>query len=182
MNDQVKAIMKYNEAYVAQELYTQHETTKLPNRRVAILACMDTRLTVLLPQALGLKNGDAKIIKNVGGVTKNPYGSEMHGILIAIYELGAETVLIIGHDDCGGDTVEGKEIMEKMREAGITDADFEKVKSEFKAIEDWFEGFHGVEEAVRSTVKMVNDHPLVHKDIAVVGMVMNPATGQLRSV
>lgn len=182
MNEQVKAIMKHNEAYVAQELYLQHETTKLPDSKVAILACMDTRLTVLLPEALGLKNGDAKIIKNVGGVTTNPYGSEMYGILVAIYELGADTILIIGHDDCGGDTVIAKEMMDKMRAFGISDADFEKVRQDFRSPEEWFQGFFGVEEAVRSTVKMVNEHPLVHKDVTVCGLVIHPTTGQLRIV
>ncbi len=182
MNDQIKAMMKYNEAFVTQELYTQHETTKKPTRKIAILTCMDTRLTVLLPAALGLRNGDAKIIKNVGGVTVNPYGSEMHGILVAIYELGADTVLIIGHDDCGGDTLEPEKIMDKMRAYGITEADFEQVSKEFKSPNEWFQGFHGVEEAVKNTVAMVNKHPLVHKDVEVVGLVMNPATGALREV
>ncbi|MCY9444161.1 carbonic anhydrase, partial [Bacillus spizizenii] len=41
-----------------------YKTTKFPSKKLVIVTCMDTRLTELLPQAMGLKNGDAKIVKN----------------------------------------------------------------------------------------------------------------------
>ena len=62
---------------------------------------MDTRLIELLPAALGIRNGDAKIIKNAGGVITHPYGSVMRSLLVAILELGVEEVMVIGHTDCG---------------------------------------------------------------------------------
>ena len=49
---------------------------------------MDTRLTELLPAALGIKNGDVKLIKNAGGVVMAPFGSVMRSLLVAVYELG----------------------------------------------------------------------------------------------
>ena len=53
---------------------------------------MDTRLTELLPAALGIKNGDVKIIKNAGGTITHPFGSAMRSLLVAIYELGIREV------------------------------------------------------------------------------------------
>lgn len=56
----IEEIVKYNEEFVARRGYEQYVTSKYPDKKLAILSCMDTRLTELLPAALGLKNGDAK--------------------------------------------------------------------------------------------------------------------------
>ena len=69
--------------------------------KLAIVSCMDTRLTKLLPNALGLRNGDAKIIKVAGGTILTPYDSVMRSLLVAIYELGCQEVMIIHHSGCG---------------------------------------------------------------------------------
>ena len=71
---------------------------------------MDTRLTELLPAALGLKNGDAKIIKNAGGVITHPYGSVVRSLLVAILELGVEQVIA-----AGGGIVKSAENRELLR-------------------------------------------------------------------
>ena len=64
----INDIMAYNKKFVEDKAYEPYLTSKYPDKKLAILTCMDTRLTELLPAALGLKNGDAKIIKNAGGV------------------------------------------------------------------------------------------------------------------
>ena len=57
----IEEIIKYNENFVASKAYEKYLTSKYPDKKLAILSCMDTRLTELLPAALGLKNGDAKL-------------------------------------------------------------------------------------------------------------------------
>ena len=64
----IDQILDYNKTFVAQKGYEKYITNKYPDKKLAVLSCMDTRLTELLPAALGLKNGDAKIIKNAGGL------------------------------------------------------------------------------------------------------------------
>ena len=59
----IDQIIDYNKTFVAQKGYEKYLTSKYPDKKLAVLSCMDTRLTELLPAALGLKNGDAKIIK-----------------------------------------------------------------------------------------------------------------------
>ena len=59
-------ILAFNKKFVEEKSYKRYETDKYPDKKLAIVSCMDTRLTELLPAALGLKNGDAKIIKNAG--------------------------------------------------------------------------------------------------------------------
>ena len=62
----IEEMLAYNREFVKNEGYKEYITNKYPDKKIAILSCMDTRLTELLPAALGLKNGDAKIIKNAG--------------------------------------------------------------------------------------------------------------------
>ena len=55
----------------------------------------------LLPQAMGFRNGDVKLVKNAGAIVSHPFGSVMRSILLAIYELHAEEVVVVGHTGCG---------------------------------------------------------------------------------
>ena len=90
----INEIMEYNKKFVENKAYEPYLTSKYPDKKLAILTCMDTRLIELLPAALGLKNGDAKIIKNAGGVITHPYGSVVRSLLVAIIELGVKHPLM----------------------------------------------------------------------------------------
>ena len=54
----IDQIIDYNKDFVARKGYEKYLTDKYPDKKLAVLSCMDTRLTELLPAALGLKNGD----------------------------------------------------------------------------------------------------------------------------
>ena len=97
----IDEILAFNRRFVAEKGYERFITDKYPNKRIAIVTCMDTRLVELLPAALGLKNGDVKIIKNAGGTITNPFDSTVRSLLVAIYELGVQEVMIVGHTECG---------------------------------------------------------------------------------
>lgn len=86
----IQQIIEYNREFVKKESYKPYITSKYPDKKLAILTCMDTRLTELLPAALGIRNGDAKIIKNAGGVITHPYGSVVRSLLVALLELGVQ--------------------------------------------------------------------------------------------
>ena len=81
-------ILRFNREFVATKAYEPYITDKFPARKLAVLTCMDTRLTELLPKALGLRNGDAKIIKNAGGLVLSETDSAIRSLLVGIYELG----------------------------------------------------------------------------------------------
>lgn len=97
----IDELLKYNEKFVESGEYKNFQTSKYPDKKIAILTCMDTRLVELIPAALGIKNGDVKMIKNAGGMVTNPFGSVVRSLLIGIVELGVEEVMVIGHTDCG---------------------------------------------------------------------------------
>ena len=63
----IEELLAYNRKFVEEKRYEQYAASKYPNKKIAILTCMDTRLVELLPAALGLRNGDVKIIKTPAG-------------------------------------------------------------------------------------------------------------------
>ncbi len=174
--------MAYNHAFVANKEYETYRTSKYPDKKIAIVSCMDTRLTELLPAALGLKNGDAKIIKNAGGIISHPFGSVMRSLLIAIYELNVQEILIIGHTDCGARHTDGQKMVEKMKAQGIAQKDIDLIKYFGVEFDSWLSGFKDLEMTVKKSVELVQTHPLVPEGIMVYGLIIDSETGELRKV
>jgi carbonic anhydrase len=172
-------ILEYNTQFVENREYEKYETTKFPNKKMVILTCMDTRLVELLPQAMNLKNGDVKLIKNAGAIVSHPFGSVMRSILVAIYELGAKEVAIVGHHGCGMKGLEPNSFLEKCEQAGLDREVVETLNNAGIDIKSWLTGFQSVEESVEQSVRMVKNHPMFPKNINVHGLVICPETGKL---
>ena len=64
----LQQILTHNAAFVEHKEYEQFLTSALPNKKLVIITCMDTRLIELLPKAMGVRNGDVKMIKIAGAV------------------------------------------------------------------------------------------------------------------
>ncbi|MGG3640850.1 beta-class carbonic anhydrase [Bacillus gobiensis] len=175
----ISSILEYNKAFVNENRYAEFQTTKYPDKKLVILSCMDTRLLELLPKALGLKNGDAKIIKNAGAVVSHPFGSIMRSILVAVYELRAEEVCVIGHHGCGMTGLESSSILEKAKKRGIDEDRIDTLVNAGVDLSKWLTGFPCVEESVKNSVHMIKNHPLLPENVAVHGVVICPETGKL---
>lgn len=117
----IDEILEFNRSFVAERGYERFATDKYPDKKIAIVSCMDTRLVELLPAALGLRNGDVKIIKNAGATITNPFDSTMRSLLIAVYELGVEEIMVVGHTGCGVQGMDAEHMLKLMRERGISD-------------------------------------------------------------
>ena len=124
----IDEILAYNKKFVEEKQYEKYTASKYPNKKIAILTCMDTRLVELLPAALGLKNGDVKIIKNAGGVVTSPFGSVIRSLLVAIIELGVEEIMVIGHTDCGVQHIDSDMMIHHMKERGISQESIDLMK------------------------------------------------------
>jgi carbonic anhydrase len=172
-------ILDYNEKFVENHEYEKYETTKFPNKRMVILTCMDTRLLELLPKALNLGNGDAKIIKDAGGLVSHPFGSVMRSILIAVYQLQAKEVLVIAHYDCGMSGLKAEPVIESMKQRGISEETIDTLIYSGINIKKWLHGFDNVTESVEHSVGIIKNHPLMPKGIPVHGLVIDPKTGKL---
>ncbi|EGQ26165.1 MULTISPECIES: beta-class carbonic anhydrase [Sporosarcina] len=172
-------IMSYNQAFVEEKKYEEFATTKFPNKRIVILTCMDTRLIELLPKAMNLKNGDAKIIKSAGAIITHPFGGLMRSILVAVYELQADEVYVIGHHDCGMSSIDTSHVVDSMIERGIDPAIFKTLEYSGIDMEAWLHGFSDVTESVKKSVDAIKNHPLIPEDVNVHGLVIDPANGKL---
>ncbi|AJD90529.1 carbonic anhydrase [Jeotgalibacillus malaysiensis] len=172
-------ILTFNETFVEEKQYEPYVTTKIPNKKLVILTCMDTRLVELLPKSMNVKNGDVKMVRNAGAVITHPFGSIMRSLLVAIYELQAEEVLVIGHYDCGMSAVNSHETVEKMKARGVSDDVFNTLSYSGIDIHGWLKGFDDVTESVKNSVEMVRNHPLMDKNVPVHGLVVDPSNGKL---
>lgn len=176
----IDSILEYNRNFVAEKGYEPFVTDKYPAKRLAVLTCMDTRLTELLPRALGLRNGDAKIIKNAGGLVLSEMDSALRSLLVAIYELGVNEVMVVHHSTCGACHMSYGEFKPHMLERGIAPQTLKEWEK--RGIAEWLEGFHDTEASVRRTVTAVVNHPLVPDDVVVRGFIIDSVTGLLTEV
>ena len=173
-------ILKYNRQFVSEKAYEPFITDKYPAKKLAILTCMDTRLTVLLQEALGLRNGDAKIIKNAGGIIPTETDTAIRSLLVAIYELGVNEVMVIHHSTCGACHMSYEEFRPHMLERGIPEETLREWEG--RGIGPWLEGFHDTEASVLRTVEAIVNHPLVPKDVTVRGFIIDSVTGELTEI
>lgn len=172
-------ILEFNQQFVENKDYVQFQASKYDDKKVVVVSCMDTRLTQLLPQAMNLKAGKAKFIKDAGAIVAHPFGSVMRSIIVAIYELNADMVVVVGHHDCGMSSINPNATLEKIKGRGISEETIDTLKASGIDLEKWLHGFDSVEDSVRGSVDLIRKHPLMPKDVPVHGMVIDPETGKL---
>jgi carbonic anhydrase len=136
-----------------------------PSRHVAVVACMDARLNVYA--ILGLKDGEAHVIRNAGGVITD---DEIRSLAISQRLLGTSEIILIHHTDCGMLTFTDDQFKAAIQaDTGIKPA--------------WSaEAFGDLDEDVRQSIARIKGSPFIpHKD-QVRGFVFDVATGQLNEV
>lgn len=175
----IEEILRYNREFVAKEEYRRFETSKYPDKRIAIVTCMDTRLVELLPAALGIRNGDVKMIKNAGGTITNPFDSTMRSLLVAVYELGVEEIMVIGHTGCGVQGMDATEMLHLMQRRGVSEEHISLMRHCGIDLDGWLHGFEDTADAVKETVDLISRHPLMAPGIRVGGYIMDSTTGAL---
>lgn len=178
----IEEMLRYNREFVERKGYEQYHTSKYPDKKIAIVTCMDTRLVQLLPAALGIKNGDVKIIKNAGGVITNPFDSTMRSLLVAVYELGVNEIMIVGHTGCGVQGMDSEHMQSLMRQRGIDDEHISLMKHCGIDLDTWLHGFDDTEQATIETADLVRNHPLMPRDVVVRGYIMDSTTGLLTPI
>ncbi len=179
----IKEIKEFNEKFVANREYEKFATSKYPDKKIAIVTCMDTRLIELLPAALGFRNGDVKIIKNAGATIVNPFDSTMRSLLIAVYELGVNEIMVIGHTGCGVQGMDANEMLDLMKERGVSEEHINLMKHCGINLNEWLHGFEDTDAAIQETVDLISNHPLMPPaGVNVQGFVMDSYTGALRQI
>ena len=156
-------LLRNNEAYAAS--FDNGDLPSPPAKKLAVLACMDARLN---PYAiLGLRDGDAHIIRNAGGVVTD---DEIRSLAISQRLLGTEEIVLIHHTDCGMLT--------------FTDDEFKRALQDDVGIEPHWaaEAFPDLEQDVRQSIARIKASPFIPRKDSVRGFVYEVETGRLREV
>lgn len=156
----IDTILEYNRKFVESGEYEKYKTSKYPDKKIAILTCMDTRLVTLLPAALGIRNGDVKLIKNAGAVVTNPFDSTIRSLLVAIYELGVNEIMVIGHTGCGVQGMDAGEMLHLMKERGIDDEHISLMRHCGIDLDSWLHGFDDTPSAILETIDLISDRTI----------------------
>jgi carbonic anhydrase len=172
-------ILAHNKAFVEGKGYEEFLTSPLPNKRLVIITCMDTRLVELLPKAMGIRNGDVKMIKIAGAVVSHPFGSVMRSVLMAVYLQGAEEIAVVGHHACGFTGLSPDTILADAVRRGVSPDVIATLDHAGVDLHHWLTGFESPQAGVLASVEMIRKHPLLPKDIVLHGLIMHPDTGRL---
>ena len=157
-------VLAANQKYAAS--FDQGNLAMPPAKKLAILACMDARLTV--EQVLGLNTGDAHIIRNAGGIATE---DALRSLIISHHLLGTQEFVVINHTDCGMLTFHDHELLHTLEE-----------KTGAAAVSPvHFHAFKDLEQNVRRQVSRIKNHPYVHH-IPVRGFIYDVKTGKLNEV
>ncbi|MDQ3128205.1 MAG: carbonic anhydrase [Chloroflexota bacterium] len=160
--DEYARILDENRRYV--EGFDRSALTAAPLSGLAILACMDARLDV--EETLGLRTGDAHIIRNAGGLATD---DAIRSLIVSQQLLGTDEVLVIGHTGCG-----------------LDGADEDALRGELAArtghrLDLALGSFTDVEASVVAQVERLRAHPWV-RPVPIHGLIFDVATGRLTEV
>lgn len=139
-----------------------------PAKKLAIVTCMDARLD---PAAhLGLKEGDAHVIRNAGGAAKGALPS----IIVSQQLLGTREIAVFHHTDCGMLTFKNEDLKNSLKEKYPT------ASKEIDSID--FLPFSNLEQSVRDDVNFLKQHPLVLDETTITGWVYEVESGKVRQI
>lgn len=155
------------------------KTSKKPNKHLAIVTCMDTRLVDFLEPALGIKRGEAKVIKNAGNTVTGPFEATIRSLVVGIFELDVKEVMVIGHYDCGIANTTSQGLIKKMLARGIAPEAIKMIEDE---LEVWIDTFHHPWDNVEHVVAKIRSNPLIPRDIPIHGLIFNPKTGEIEII
>jgi carbonic anhydrase len=127
---------------------------------------MDARLAI--DAMLGLKPGDAHIIRNAGGLVTE---DALRSLILSHYVLGTQEFMVVNHTDCGMLAVREEELRERLRRANGADS----------ATPGSFGAFHNLEENVQGQILKIKSHPWT-RHVPVRGFVYDVHSGKLKEV
>lgn len=161
----IDEVLKTHEAYARE--FGLGDLPMPPARKLAVVACMDARLTV--EEVLGLKTGDAHIIRNAGGIVTD---DALRSLIISHHLLGTREFMIINHTDCGMLTFDDEDLKARLRRETGTSV----------VAPAHFHAFRDLEENVREQVRRLRSHPWIPGEIPIRGFVYDVKSGRLNEV
>jgi len=155
-------ILAQNHRFV--EAFDRSALTAAPLRGIAILTCMDARIDV--EDALGLRVGDAHIVRNAGGLAS---ADAIRSLVVSQQLLGTREIVVIAHTRCGLHGADEAALRQRVQSSTGT------------ATAMGFGAFDDLDAMVREQVEiLVAESALL--DVPIHGLVYEVETGRLRAV
>ena len=155
-------VLAENERFA--EVYDRTALTAAPLAGLAIVACMDGRLAI--DEALGLRPGEAHIIRNAGGLVTDDV---IRSLIVSVELLGTQEIVLIEHTRCGLQDLDEDAFRARVAADSGTDVEGPVVT---------YGGFTDLEENLRRQVAILRDHPLLGR-FAIHGLVFDVSNGGL---
>ena len=150
-------LLAHNRDYVGS--HGHRELSTIPQRHLAVLTCMDSRLDLF--GALGLDLGEAHLIRNAGGLATE---DAVRSLLLSQQLLETRSVMVIHHTRCGLETYDEDALGER-----VADAVGRATALSARRLRD-------VDDDVRATVRALRASPFVH-DTEIRGFVFDVDDG-----
>jgi len=147
-------------------------------KKLALVACMNPRMSKFQEEALGLECGDAFVIRVEGASFIEKATSEvLRSLAIAVHKYGVEEILVLQHDDCGMHETKMGDFIERMRKNGIfrTNLDIFDLKT-------FYGGFVNIKESVRRSVSFILNSGIIPETVAVHGAIIYTKTGKMEVI
>ena len=164
-------VLKANEDFVRN--FEPKKMSHMPQKKLAVVTCMDTRLTGFLEPAMGIERGDAKIIKNAGNAVVDR--DVIRSVAAAIYALGVEEVMVVGHYECGMANVDPEKLIKTMKARGVDKKTLLEVN-----IGEWIGAISDEEENVTKVVEEIKKSPFIPEDVPVHGLIIDLYDGNIK--
>src|SRR5699024_11066047 len=172
-------MLEYNKKFVEGKEYEQYGSDSVPNKKMVLFTCMESRLVELLPRALNIHNGDVKMVKNAGAIIRKPFDSIIKSLLVAVYNLKAEQIIVIGHHDCGMSNVGTDDVVKNMKEKGSSEESLNASDYAGIDVHQELHEFETVEDSIQQSVDIIRNHPLLPDYVKVHVLVIDPNTGKV---
>ncbi len=153
-----------NAAYAEQ--FALADLEPVAGRGLAVVTCMDSRIEPL--QMLGLKPGDAKIMRNAGARVTDDV---LRTLVLAVHLLGVTRVLLVPHTRCRMSAEDEAQIHAAIQQASGIDT---------RSIE--LRPSPDVRATLSLDVQRVRSSPYLPRDLVVGGAVYDVDTGRLDRV
>jgi carbonic anhydrase len=160
---EIDRLLENAQAYA--ERFDKQDLSMVPSKRVAVLACMDTRL--IPSRILGLNEGEAHILRNAGGVVTD---DAIRSLSLSQNLLGTEEIILLHHTECGM--------------LGFTDEEYaDRMEAETGERPEWSaHAFSDLEQDVRDSIARLRESPFIPNKDSIRGFVFDVKTGELREV
>ena len=159
----INEILNNNASYAAN--FDKADLSPRPARNLAIVACMDARLDTY--KILGLKEGDAHVIRNAGGVVSDDV---IRSLVISQRLLGTCEIMLIHHTDCGMLTFRDDDVKDAIEaDTGL--------RPSFA-----LEAFGDLEKDVEQSIARIQASPFIPRKDQVRGFIYDCAAGRLNEV